>query len=208
MVCAGETTGSIPCEDGSSRAAQATSPGKARSATHVASAAGGASRRGLATERRIDMRGVSASLVALVALLAAPALPLFAGEAAQTVCPVSGKKIDRSIFVDVQGQRVYFCCPKCPPQFTAKPDAYFAKMAAAGVVPENVQTTCPVSGEKLDSKDFYRDYKGRRIYFCCNKCPKKFDQDPELYLKKMAATTQAKPRAASDHEHHPASGTR
>jgi P-type Cu+ transporter len=27
------------------------------------------------------------------------------------------------------------------------------------------------------------EYKGRTYYFCCAGCKKKFDQDPERYLK-------------------------
>jgi YHS domain-containing protein len=28
------------------------------------------------------------------------------------------------------------------------------------------------------------DYKGELVYFCCNDCKIKFDQDPEKYMKK------------------------
>lgn len=104
---------------------------------------------------------------------------------AQTLCPVSGHPIDKAYSVDYQGQRVYFCCDKCPAKFKADPDKYFEKLAKEGVVPENIQTTCPVSGEKLEDKDSYLDYKGRRIYFCCGKCVKEFEKDPAKYLAKL-----------------------
>ena len=32
---------------------------------------------------------------------------------------------------------------------------------------------CPVSGEKV-AADTGTDYKGAKVYFCCNMCPKKF----------------------------------
>ena len=46
------------------------------------------------------------------------------------------------------------------------------------------QTTCPVMGEPID-KRFHTDYKGKRVYFCCNMCPKTFAKDPDKYMKKL-----------------------
>jgi YHS domain-containing protein len=102
----------------------------------------------------------------------------------QEVCPVSGDKIDKKFFVDMQGQRVYFCCPKCPPVFKTHPDSLFNKAAADGVVFENIQKVCPVTGEKIDKK-VYSDYEGRRIFFCCRKCRSIFAADPMKYLKRL-----------------------
>jgi len=55
---------------------------------------------------------------------------------AQTLCPVMGEAINRSIFVDYQGKRVYFCCGMCPPKFKADPEKYLAAMAKDGIVLE------------------------------------------------------------------------
>ncbi len=46
------------------------------------------------------------------------------------------------------------------------------------------QTTCPVLGGNVD-KQVYADYKGKRIYFCCQGCDAEFRKDPEKYLKKL-----------------------
>ncbi len=46
------------------------------------------------------------------------------------------------------------------------------------------QTTCPVLGGNIN-KEVYTDYKGQRIYFCCQGCDAEFKKDPEKYLKKM-----------------------
>ena len=35
----------------------------------------------------------------------------------QTNCPVMGSKIDKNVYLDYQGQRVYFCCPSCKEKF-------------------------------------------------------------------------------------------
>ncbi len=46
------------------------------------------------------------------------------------------------------------------------------------------QTKCPVLGGDVN-KQVYADYKGKRIYFCCEGCDQEFKKDPEKYLKKM-----------------------
>ena len=56
--------------------------------------------------------------------------------------------------------------------------------AAAFAMP---QETCPVLGSKLQNKDVYVDYEGKRIYFCCPGCDVKFLENPDKYLKEMEA---------------------
>ena len=106
--------------------------------------------------------------------------------APQTKCPVSGTPIDRSVHVDHQGQRIYFCCAKCPAEFRKDPEKYFAAFEREGVQLENIQTACPVSGEKLGEDDMGKPvsirYKGRTVQFCCKMCVKKFEADPAKYL--------------------------
>lgn len=52
------------------------------------------------------------------------------------------------------------------------------------------QTTCPVMGGAID-KNLYVDYKGKRIYVCCEGCLAKLRKNPEKYLKKLATMGQA-----------------
>jgi YHS domain-containing protein len=49
-----------------------------------------------------------------------------AGE--QTTCPVMGSPIDKNIFIEYQGKKVYFCCKGCPEMFKADPAKYMAKL--------------------------------------------------------------------------------
>ena len=43
----------------------------------------------------------------------------------QRYCPVMTKmEIDRSLYVDYEGKRVYFCCAGCLPAFEADPEKY------------------------------------------------------------------------------------
>ena len=55
----------------------------------------------------------------------------------QTTCPVLGNPIDKSLYEDYQGKRVYLCCKRCPKKFKADPDKYIKKMADEGVVLED-----------------------------------------------------------------------
>jgi YHS domain-containing protein len=55
---------------------------------------------------------------------------------------------------------------------------------AKPVTQTGTQTKCPVLGGNID-KNVYADYKGKRIYFCCQGCDAEFKKDPEKYLKKL-----------------------
>lgn len=102
----------------------------------------------------------------------------------QELCPIMGKKINKKFYADIQGQRVYFCCPKCDEKFKADADSYFKKAAADGVQFENIQKICPVTGEPI-SKKASEDWEGRRVYFCCKMCQPVFAKDPLKYLKRL-----------------------
>ncbi len=54
----------------------------------------------------------------------------------QTVCPVMGGKIDKNVYVDYQGQRVYFCCSSCKAAFLKEPEKYMKKLAEEKVLLE------------------------------------------------------------------------
>jgi YHS domain-containing protein len=55
---------------------------------------------------------------------------------AQTRCPVMGGAINKSIFTDHDGLRVYFCCESCIETFKSDPEKYLKKMKEAGEWPE------------------------------------------------------------------------
>ena len=103
----------------------------------------------------------------------------------QTHCLVMGGEIDPKLYTDIQGQRVTFCCPMCDEKLKAEPDKYFKKAAEEGVLFENIQTNCPVSGEELKEKSLFIDHEGRRVYFCCQSCVDSFKGDPDKYLEQM-----------------------
>jgi YHS domain-containing protein len=54
----------------------------------------------------------------------------------QTACPVMGGKVDRSVFTDYQGKRIYFCCSGCVDDFKKNPDKYMKQIEEQGIVLE------------------------------------------------------------------------
>ncbi|MEW6429293.1 MAG: hypothetical protein AB1568_14800 [Thermodesulfobacteriota bacterium] len=50
----------------------------------------------------------------------------------QTVCPVMGGKIDRNLYVDVKGKRIYICCLACEDAIKVEPDKYIEKIQKRG----------------------------------------------------------------------------
>ena len=120
----------------------------------------------------------------------------------QTTCPVMGGKIDSTVFTDIQGQRVYHCCPMCSKKLKDDPDKFFKKAAEEGILFENVQTTCPVSGEALADKSVYSDFEGRRVYFCCKKCRGTFADNPQKVIDNMGGMKEkVEVKKVSGHDH-------
>ena len=51
-----------------------------------------------------------------------------AASAEQTICPVMGGAIDKNVFVEYQGKKVYFCCTQCKGEFEKNPEKYLSKL--------------------------------------------------------------------------------
>ncbi len=107
----------------------------------------------------------------------------------QTLCPVMGNPINKEIFVEYKGKKVYFCCDGCDDMFLEDPAKYIDKLPQfkVGKVDDNdeiEQTLCPVMGNPIN-KDIFVEYKGRKVYFCCDGCDDMFLENPEKYLDKL-----------------------
>jgi YHS domain-containing protein len=59
---------------------------------------------------------------------ATPAAQPMAQTAEQTNCPIMGGSINKDIFVEYQGKKVYFCCSGCPDTFQANPEKYLSQL--------------------------------------------------------------------------------
>jgi Cu(I)/Ag(I) efflux system membrane fusion protein len=57
----------------------------------------------------------------------------------QTVCPVMGGAINKEVYADHNGLRVYFCCPGCDATFKEDPEKYLNQMRANNVEIEAVR---------------------------------------------------------------------
>ena len=51
----------------------------------------------------------------------------------QTECPVMGGKINKNLYVDYQGKRIYVCCGMCIGKFEADPEKYIKELEAKGI---------------------------------------------------------------------------
>ena len=51
-----------------------------------------------------------------------------AAAAVQTACPIMGGAINKAMFTEYKGKKVYFCCPGCKPEFEKNPEKYLAKL--------------------------------------------------------------------------------
>lgn len=103
----------------------------------------------------------------------------------QKVCPIRKEAIDPEVFIEYQGQKIYFCCPGCDKKFLNDSSLYFGEMKERGEVAESIQTLCPVSGDKLDEDKVALTLPGRKIYFCCKKCVRQFKKDKAKYIKNL-----------------------
>jgi len=66
----------------------------------------------------------------------------------QTKCPAMGGAINKKLYVDVKGYRVYVCCAGCRGPIKADPDKYLAKIKSNGETPEKApQALCGKCGE-------------------------------------------------------------
>jgi YHS domain-containing protein len=54
----------------------------------------------------------------------------------QTVCPVLAGNIDKSVYADYKGKRIYFCCKGCDAEFSKDPEKYMKKLEEQGVTLE------------------------------------------------------------------------
>lgn len=69
---------------------------------------------------------------------------------AQTMCPVLKEKINKKIFTDYKGKRIYFCCPKCVVDFKKDPEKYMKIFEKEGVTLENAPKKEPVKPKATD----------------------------------------------------------
>jgi YHS domain-containing protein len=107
----------------------------------------------------------------------------------QETCPVMGDAINKKIFVDVNGERIYVCSEECKITVAKDPEKYKKALADRGESVEVLaslkpQTLCPVMGNAINKK-LYVDKNGLRIYMCCPGCKADIEKNFDKYVKKL-----------------------
>jgi YHS domain-containing protein len=74
-------------------------------------------------------------------------------------------------------------CKKSEPAALSEGDTEQVVIAAVE------QTACPVMGAAID-KQFFTEYEGKKVYFCCPGCKAKFQAEPQKYLAKLPQFNQ------------------
>ena len=70
--------------------------------------------------------------------LMTPALVAAKDCQSQKKCPVMGGTINKNVYADYEGKRVYFCCDSCISTFKKDPAKYVKKLEDEGIVLETV----------------------------------------------------------------------
>jgi len=56
----------------------------------------------------------------------------------QATCPVMGEHIDKKVYTDHKGKRIYFCCPGCINVFKKEPEKYIKILNNLGETIEDI----------------------------------------------------------------------
>jgi YHS domain-containing protein len=109
-------------------------------------------------------------------------------------CPVEGGDVDPAVTIQHEGKTIGFCCAGCDSDFKKDPAKYMAIIAKEQKETKKeepkLNAKCPVTDDDAD-KTITKEYKGRKIAFCCEDCVKDFDKDPKKYVAKLEAAEKA-----------------
>jgi len=81
-------------------------------------------------------RAHSMTAIAAAQAVDAVAVPVAETPHPQTKCPIRGGAINKNLYADVEGYRIYVCCPGCLDKVRADPKAAVDKIRANGEEPE------------------------------------------------------------------------
>lgn len=96
---------------------------------------------------------------------------------------MSNKRIQISIAVLLVGVLIVGLAG-CSDDKSAEPNT----TAAVGGTSETTsvtQTTCPIMVGRPIDKAVSTDYQGKKVYFCCGGCIKKFNAEPDKFAKEL-----------------------
>lgn len=113
------------------------------------------------------------------------------GQFVQKGCPISGGAFKEEATTQVGGTKVGFCCEHCQQKvddakdLAAKAELVFSKAAFTKGFEKKqpaadlTDVKCMFMKDSKVSEKFSVAYKGAKVYFCCWKCPARFEKDKE-----------------------------
>jgi YHS domain-containing protein len=88
----------------------------------------------------MKLKNIGIVLLIVFAFSISTAVAADTGTQEQKTCPVMGGKINKDVYADYEGKRVYFCCDACISTFKKDPAKYVTKLEGEGVVLKAVST--------------------------------------------------------------------
>ena len=76
-------------------------------------------------------------------------------------------------------------CKKQPSEVTPLGQEMAAMTENAAAMEQIEQKMCPLMPEMKINPDVFTEYKGKKVYFCCQSCKGEFEKDPEKYVVKL-----------------------
>ncbi|MCI0741146.1 MAG: hypothetical protein L0Y72_19040 [Gemmataceae bacterium] len=108
----------------------------------------------------------------------------------QVACPFTGEPMNPEQSVDVDRVTVHFCCEDCKGK--AEKEADLLALIFADIEKGfTLQNLCPVSGKPIKA-DKVAEHDGKKVYFCCDNCPKAFAKEPDKYIAKLPQFAEKK----------------
>jgi len=113
----------------------------------------------------------------------------------KATCPVSGKPATEDHVVTRKyGDKVYFCCDKCPEAYKADRKKYAYQVNRQLLETGQIaQVACPLTGKPIN-KDDTVDAGNAKVSFCCEKCLAKYKEatDDDAKLKMLFSSAAMK----------------
>jgi YHS domain-containing protein len=113
----------------------------------------------------------------------------------QTTCPVTGDPIDKKLYVDYKGKRIYVCCSSCIAPLKKNPEKYIKKLEKMG---QGVETISENSIQESKGAKGDTSIAPEAGYWTCPMHPEIHKTEPgqcpicgmNLVYKKTAKETQ------------------
>lgn len=112
--------------------------------------------------------------------------------AAQTICPISGKHIDGSHFVDVDGFRIYTAGAEEEEKVRENPGRAFTVLYRNREAAVPVVWVCPASGRPVGPDSPFVQQAGKRIYYCGKACYLAIAHDFKAAAAELASLAEGK----------------